>query len=68
MDQDRKEKIIGSVKSRLGITLPKDDPLFALVIMNEFVLDDMLSSAASSLSQPRKELRRSSAGLFSLQT
>ena len=56
MDQDRKEKIIGAVQSRLGITLPKDDPLFALVVMNELVLDDMLSSAASSLSQSEEKI------------
>lgn len=49
MDQERLEKIIGAAKNRLGVSITKDDPLFALVVLNEAVLTDAIESALARI-------------------
>lgn len=49
MDQERLEKIIGAAKNRLGVNISTDDPLFALVVLNEAVLTDAIDSALARI-------------------
>ncbi|WP_339410204.1 hypothetical protein [Pseudomonas sp. EA_35y_Pfl2_R5] len=45
MDRDRLEQIIGAAQNRYGITISTDDPIFALVFLNEEILNESMHSA-----------------------
>jgi len=56
---DRTARLIGEVASRYGIRLDPDDPAFALVALNELVLEDAVEQLAARMKAVATDLERS---------
>lgn len=49
MDRERLEQIIGAAQNRYGITISTDDPIFAMVFLNEAILNEAMLSAFAKI-------------------
>ncbi|MBV9265390.1 MAG: hypothetical protein JO061_04395 [Acidobacteriaceae bacterium] len=56
---DNTARLIGEVAARYGIRLDPDDPAFALVALNQLVLEDAVEQVAARMKQIAGELERS---------